>query len=65
MQIEKQEVVGMLRAQGEHDKAQSAACALPRHVDTDRDAGLLHVFGINTSDITRETEDGAQQTPIP
>jgi hypothetical protein len=51
MEIEKDEVVNMLRSRGEHDKAQQVDCALPRQVDTERDASLLHTFDINVSEL--------------
>ncbi|HET6626095.1 MAG TPA: hypothetical protein VFG63_06870, partial [Nocardioidaceae bacterium] len=51
MEIEKDQVVDLLRARGEHDRAQQVDCALPRHVDTDKDAGLLHTFDINIGDL--------------
>lgn len=51
MQIEKDEVVDKLRSQGDHDKAQQADCALPQRVDTERDAGLLHAFDLNVSEL--------------
>ena len=51
MEIDKGEVVHMLRSRGEHDKAQQVDCALPRHVDTDKDAGLLHTFDINVHEL--------------
>ena len=52
--IDKEQVVDMLRARGEHDKALRVKCALPRQVDPEDDAGLLHAFGINTSDLPHE-----------
>jgi hypothetical protein len=55
MHIDKEQVADMLREQGEHDKATQVECSLPRDVDTDQDAGLLHRFGINTSDLPEET----------
>lgn len=54
MEIDKHEVVSMLRSQGAHDKAQQAQCALPRRIDTEQDAGLLHQFEINTGDLAEE-----------
>lgn len=53
MQIDKEEVVDLLRARGDHDKAASVECALPRRVDTEADAGVLHQFDVNISDIAR------------
>ncbi|HJR40295.1 MAG TPA: hypothetical protein VJ819_18075 [Nocardioidaceae bacterium] len=52
MEIEKDEVVDLLRARGEHDRAQQVECALPRHVDTEQDAGLLHAFDINIRELS-------------
>ena len=51
MHIDKEEVVDLLRSRGQHDKAASVGCALPRHVDTEADAGVLHQFGVSVSDI--------------
>lgn len=59
MDIEKDKVADMLRSRGEHDKAQQVECALPQHVDTDQDAGLLHTFDINISDLPTDDEDPA------
>jgi hypothetical protein len=47
MQVDKEDVTHALREQGDHDRAQQAACALPRHVDTERDAALLHHFDVD------------------
>lgn len=55
MHIEKQKVAEMLRSQGEHDKAHQVETVLPQQVDTDVDAGLLHRFDINTSELPKET----------
>ena len=51
MQVDKEEVVDLLRSRGEHDKAASVDCALPKQVDTEADAGLLHQFDVNVSEI--------------
>lgn len=53
MQIDKDDIVDLLRSRGEHDKASSVACALPRQVDTDADAGVLHQFDVNVSEVTK------------
>jgi hypothetical protein len=42
VRVDKSVVTAALRSRGDHDRAQQAECALPRHVDTDRDAALLH-----------------------
>lgn len=51
MRVHKDEVIGLLRARGEHDKAAMLRCALPQHVDTDVDAGLLAQHQITVSEI--------------
>ena len=39
-------VIDLLRSRGEHDQAMAATCVLARRVDTERDAALLHRFGV-------------------
>lgn len=52
MHIDKEEIVDLLRSRGDHDKAASVECALPRQVDTEADAGVLHQFDVNVSEVT-------------
>jgi hypothetical protein len=59
--IEKEDIADLLRARGEHDKAASVECALPRHVDIKEDAGLLHQFDVNVSEVTAAA--GAPEEP--
>ena len=47
MQLDKSAVIAALRERGDHDRAQQAECSLPRHVDTERDAGLLHQLDVD------------------
>ena len=47
MQVDKESVAAALRKQGEHDRALQAQTVLPRHVDTERDAGLLHRLDVD------------------
>lgn len=51
MQVDKDEVVDLLRARGDHDKAASVECALPQTVDTEADAGLLHQFDVSVGEV--------------
>jgi len=51
VQVEKETVADARRRQGDHDKAQQAECALPRQVDTERDAGLLHRLDVDVDDL--------------
>lgn len=62
MQVDKEDVVDLLRSRGEHDKAANVECALPRHVDTEADAGLLHQFDVNVSDIAETGDPAAGST---
>lgn len=59
MHVNKNEVVDLLRARGEHDKAASLECALPRQVDTEADAGVLHQFDVSVSELIEPASDGA------
>ncbi len=52
MQIAKDEIIDLLRSRGEHDKASNLDCALPRYVDPDQDAGLLHQFDLSVRELT-------------
>ena len=47
MQISKEQIVQVLRSQGEQGKAEQAAGELPDQVDTDRDSELLSKLGID------------------
>lgn len=59
MQLDKSAVAAALRRQGDHDRAQQAECSLPRHVDTDRDANLLHRLEVDVAALTTtEESDG-------
>jgi hypothetical protein len=52
MHVDKDDIADLLRARGEHDKAARVECALPKHVDTQADAGVLHQFDVNVSEVT-------------
>jgi hypothetical protein len=47
MNTERDEVVSALRRRGDHDRALRATCALPPHVDTDRDRSALSSLGVS------------------
>jgi hypothetical protein len=51
MQIDKNQILELLRSQGQHDKAQQAEGELPDQVDTDQHSGLLERLGINPSQL--------------
>lgn len=51
MQIDKDQIIALLRERGDSDKADQAEQELPGQVDTDQDAGLLSKFGIDPADL--------------
>lgn len=51
MNIDKQQILELLRSQGKGDQAQQADSELPEQVDTDQHAGLLDKLGINLADL--------------
>ena len=51
MRLDKGAVAAALRRQGDHDRAQQAECSLPRQVDTQRDAGLLHRLDVDLDEL--------------
>ncbi len=64
MLVAKDAVTEALRARGDHDRAAQADTALPRNVDTENDAGLLHQFDLNVSEVEAvETETETEAEP--
>ena len=58
MNIDKNQILELLRSQGDDAKAQQADHELPGQVDTDRDAGLLSKFGIDPMDLVKKLGGG-------
>ena len=58
MEIDKNQILELLRSQGKDDKAAQAEQELPGQVDTDRDAGLLEKFGLSPQDIMSKLGGG-------
>lgn len=51
MQIDKAQILELLKSQGQGDKAAQADRELPGTVDTDRDRGLLDKLGIDVQSL--------------
>ncbi len=51
MQIDKAQILELLRSQGKDQEAQQAHTELPDQVDTDQHADLLSKFGINPQEL--------------
>ena len=58
MNIDKNQILELLRSQGDDAKAQQADQELPDQVDTDRDASLLSRFGIDPMDLVKKLGGG-------
>jgi hypothetical protein len=51
MQLDKNQILELLRSQGQHDQAQQAEGELPEQVDTEQHAGLLEKFGLSVPEL--------------
>ncbi|MFP5365377.1 MAG: hypothetical protein ACLGIS_00680 [Actinomycetes bacterium] len=51
MNIDKSQILELLRNNGDNDKAAQAEAELPDQVDTEQHAGLLSKLGINPTDL--------------
>jgi hypothetical protein len=54
MNIDKTQILDLLRSQGDQDKAEQADRELPDEVDTDRDSGLLDRLGLDVGDLLKK-----------
>jgi hypothetical protein len=51
MQFDKNQIIELLRSQGDQQKAQQAEQELPQQVDTDRDSDLLSKLGLDPQEL--------------
>jgi len=58
MNIDKSQILELLRSRGDDDKAEQADRELPDQVDTDRDSGLLDRFGLDIGDLAKKFGGG-------
>ena len=58
MQIDKNQILELLRSQGDDAKAQQADQELPGTVDTDQHAGLLSKLGLDPADLIKMVTGG-------
>ncbi len=58
MQIDKSQILELLRSQGDHAKADQADQQLPGQVDTEKDAGLLGRLGLDPMDLVKMVTGG-------
>ncbi len=57
MQIDKQQVIDMLKKRGDHDQADQAEQNLPEQVDTDQHADQLSKLGVDPQDLLGGLKD--------
>ncbi len=60
MNIDKDQILQLLRSQGDHDKAQQADQELPQQVDTDQHGDLLSKFGLDIPTLLAKFAGGGQ-----
>ena len=58
MQIDKDQILQLLRSQGDDDKAKQVDQELPAQVDTDQHAGLLAKFGLDPAELIQKFMGG-------
>lgn len=58
MNIDKSQILELLRNNGDNDKAAQAEAELPDQVDTEQHAGLLSQLGINPADLLGKLPGG-------
>ncbi len=58
MQIDKSQILELLRSQGDTAKADQADQELPQQVDTDQHAGLLANLGLSPQDLLSKLGGG-------
>ena len=58
MNIDKNQILELLRSQGDDTRTRQAEERLPDQVDTDRDAGLLSKLGIDPMDLVKRLGGG-------
>jgi hypothetical protein len=58
MNIDKKQVVELLRSRGQHDKATRAEAELPDQVDTDKHGGQLDELGVDAKELLGKLPGG-------
>ena len=58
MQLDKNQILDLLRGGGQQDQASQAEQQLPDQVDTDQHAGLLQQFGLDPQELIQKFMGG-------
>jgi hypothetical protein len=59
VKIDKQELVRLLRTEGDNDIADKVEAGLPDEIDTDRDAGALEELGLDRTQLMAKLAGGS------
>ena len=58
MKLDKQELLKLLRTQGDNETADKAESELPDEIDTDRDGGALDAIGLDGTQLMAKLAGG-------
>ena len=64
MKLDKQELVRMLRTEGDNDTADKAESQLPDEIDTDADADALESVGLDRTELMNKLAGGSFGTTL-
>ena len=64
MKLDKQELVRLLRTQGDNDTADQVENRLPDEIDTDRDGGALDAIGLDGTQLMAKLAGGSFGTTL-
>lgn len=64
MKLDKQELVTMLRTQGNNDTAEQVEQRLPEEIDTDRDGAVLDEMGLDRTQLMATLAGGGFGTTL-
>lgn len=57
MKIGRAQIIALLRARGDHNRARQAENDFPSSVDTEKDQNLLNRFGIDAKDLVGNLDE--------
>lgn len=64
MKIDKQELLNLLRTQGDNDTADEAERELPDEIDSDRDGAALDALGLDRTQLMAKLAGGGFGTTL-
>ena len=64
MKLDKQELVKMLRTEGDNDTADKVENTLPAEIDTDRDGDALDAVGLDRTQLMAKLAGGSFGTTL-